>query len=702
MKKIQFTLQNKLLQVTPGTTILEAARSEGLFIPTFCHSELLKPKSACYACVVEVAGKHDLLPACSTPVEEGMVIKTESKRVLDARRVCVELLLSNHFGDCLGPCMTSCPAGIDIPGFIAHLAKGEDREALQLIKQDMPLPGVLGRICHRPCENDCRRYLVDEPIDICSLKRFADDTLAESGEKYLPPKAQASGKKVAVVGAGPAGLSAAYYLQLMGHSCTVLDANDHAGGMLRYGVPLFKLTHDVLDREISVIEDLGAEFKYGVSMGTDISLNTLRNQYDAVFLAIGAQLGQTPGLEGENVKGVSIGLDFLRACNMQPEKAPSTGKRVVVVGGGGVAFDVARTALRKGAEDVQIFCLEQRADMPAIEKEIAAGLEEGIILETGWAIKRLVTKSQKLNGVEFISCITVFDENGAFAPICDETKTKTVACDNIIFAVGQGVDTKTVEGIQTTARGGIAAAPKTLGTSFPDVFAGGDCVTGPGTAVEAVKAGKRAAASINQFLTGPEVMREIEIYSHKMGTLDSIPGEVVSAYKKSHQKASRVPVPKQAVNKRVQSFSEVESGDTAKMAQEEAKRCMECGCRDAHECKLRTYATMTGAEQSHFQDETPKKYSVDRTHENIQYETNKCILCRKCVRISEEVLDTSAMTIIERGTETRVIPSSKAGLGGVEGRGLEIIVEHCPVGALTLKSDPVQTRQILLNRPRNK
>ena len=266
MKKVTITLDNEQMEVAAGMTVLEAAKQRGIFIPTFCHNEELKPKAACFICVVEVSGESDLLPSCSTEVVEGMEIRTDTRRVEEARRTCVELLLSDHLGDCVGPCMSACPAGIDIPGFISHLAQGQAREALELIKHNMPLPGILGRVCKKPCEDACRRQLVEKPIAICHLKRYAADVVSDQ-EEYLPHKARTTDKKVAIVGAGPSGLTAAYYLQLLGHRCTVFDAHPKAGGMLRYGIPSFRLPEQVIDQEVGVIERLGAEFKHGTRLG---------------------------------------------------------------------------------------------------------------------------------------------------------------------------------------------------------------------------------------------------------------------------------------------------------------------------------------------------------------------------------------------------------------------------------------------------
>jgi NADPH-dependent glutamate synthase beta subunit-like oxidoreductase len=367
VEKVSFTIDGEKVEVAPGTTILDAAKAQGKFIPTFCHNKELKPFASCFVCVVEVAGRPNLLPSCSTKVMKDMVVLTQSERVLRARRTCVELLLSDHLGDCLGPCMTACPAGIDIPGFIKHLALGEDQAAHELIKHNMPLPGILGRVCTRPCETACRRQLVEEPIAICQLKRYPADVVAASGDEYLPGKAAATGKKVAVVGAGPAGLTAAYYLQILGHDCTVFEAHEAPGGMTRYGIPSYRLPRDVIDREVKVIEQLGAKFQYNQRLGGDFTLDDLRRDYDAVFLGLGAQKASSMRVEGEDLDGVLTGIGFLGEVS-RDEQRP-IGKRVMVVGGGNTAIDAARTALRLGSAEVTILYRRTRKEMPAWEEE---------------------------------------------------------------------------------------------------------------------------------------------------------------------------------------------------------------------------------------------------------------------------------------------------------------------------------------------
>jgi formate dehydrogenase major subunit len=693
VEKVSFTIDGERVEVDPGTTILEAAKLKGKFIPTFCHMQELKPFASCFVCVVEVEGRPNLLPSCSTVAMKDMVVKTAGERVERARQTCVELLLSDHLGDCLGPCMTACPAGIDIPGFIKHLALGQDREAHQLIVHNMPLPGILGRVCTRPCETACRRQLVEEPIAICHLKRYPADTVAESGDEHLPNKAAATGKKVAIVGAGPAGLTAAYYLQILGHQCTVFEAHEAPGGMTRYGIPSYRLPRDVIDREVQVIEKLGCEFHYNKRLGQDFDLEQLRADHDAVFLALGAQKASSMRVKGEDLDGVLTGIGFLGEVS-RDEKRP-IGERVMVVGGGNTAIDAARTALRLGAKEVTILYRRTRKEMPAWEEEIVAAEDEGVNLEILAAPTR-VEKND--DGSLKVTCIRMElgepDASGRRRPVPIEGSEHDREYDNVIAAIGQGVDATMAGEVELERWGNIHADPHTTQTSLPDVFSGGDCVTGADIAVTAVAAGRRAAISIDQLVMGHEVTGEPRPYNHTMGELDQVPQAIPEEF----DKTARTKMPHLDPVARAAIFDEVETGFSAEQVVAEAERCMECGCRDAHECRLRSYAAWFGAEQDRYVGQR-REYERDASHETIIHDSHKCIQCGTCVRITDELLGTYSMGFVGRGFTARVKPAMERALALVNGEGLQKTVESCPVGALVLKKDAVWTLDPEFKRP---
>ncbi|MCG8375624.1 MAG: FAD-dependent oxidoreductase, partial [Chlorobiales bacterium] len=372
---VTIILNDKEVQVLAGATIREVAEANGIHIPTFCYDDRLKPYASCFLCVVEVEKAKGLLPACSTQVTPGMVIRTDSEKVRIARKMALELLLSDHAGDCIAPCETTCPAHIDIQGYIAHISNGNPEAAVRLIKKSNPLPVVCGRICPHPCESQCRRGLVDEPVSINPLKRFASEYELQKGA-YLPETAPDSGKRVAIVGGGPAGLSAAYYLRQMGHAVVIFEALPELGGMVRYGIPRFRLPWDLLDNEIQAILDLGVEVRTGKKLGEDFSIDSLKKDgFDAVLLAIGAHLAKPMRVENDDAEGVIGGIDFLRKVVLAEQV--DVGKNVAVIGGGDTAMDCARVARRLGA-DVTLLYRRTQAEMPALPMEQDETMEEGV------------------------------------------------------------------------------------------------------------------------------------------------------------------------------------------------------------------------------------------------------------------------------------------------------------------------------------
>lgn len=684
MSTVNFILNGKPVAAKAGDTILDVAKAEGYFIPTFCHNEKLEPFASCFVCAVEVEGRRTLVPSCATTVGEGMVVNTENERVKKARKVCVELLLSDHTGDCLGPCMTSCPAGIDIPGFVSHIANGDDQAALELIMNNMPLAGCLGRVCTRPCETACRRQLVEEPIAICQLKRFPADQAVSKGWKNVPEKLPSIGKRVAVVGAGPSGLSAAYYLQMLGVDCTVFDAHENPGGMIRYGIPSYRLPRDIIDGEAEVIKELGAEFRFNTKLGTDVTLDQLREEYDAVFLGLGAQSASSMRTPGEELPGVQSGIEFLGKVS-RDETLP-IGNEVIVVGGGNTAIDAARTALRLGAEKVSILYRRAREQMPAWDEEIDAALDEGVILETLAAPVKVEPAGERLA----LTCVRMElgapDDSGRRRPVPVEGSEFTVEVDDIIAAIGQNVDASMAPGLELTSWRSIQADEQTGQTSVDGVFAGGDCVSGADIAVTAVGAGRRAAFSIKQYLYGEPVVGDKSMYNHSMGELNEIAEAVIEPFKKE----ARRPMPHLDAKARAKTFEEVETGFTEEMARAEAARCMECGCRDAHECALRDYATAFDVEPSRFAG-SHRNFRRDDSHAVLVYEEHKCIQCGSCVRACDELFDSPCMGFVGRGFEARVKPALDRAMVLIADEQLPQLAEFCPVGALTLKTDLVAT-----------
>ncbi|QNO14278.1 FAD-dependent oxidoreductase [Alkalicella caledoniensis] len=400
------------------------------------------------------------------------------------------------------PCKTECPAHISVQGYIKLASQGRYKEALELIKHENPFPAVCGRICPRKCESACTRGDIDESVAIDEIKKFIAEQDLNMDTRYVPRQRHEYGKKIAIIGAGPSGLSCAFYLGIDGYKVTVFEKEEVLGGMLTLGIPSYRLEKDVINAEIDILRELGVEFKTGVEVGKDVTLSDLRNQgYEAFYLAIGAQAGRKLGLEGEEAEGVATGVDFLRDVNLG--KDIKLEGKTVVIGGGNVAIDVARTATRVGASDVEMFCLESREQMPALEEEIEEALAEDIVISNTWGPKRIVIENGKVSGVEFRKCLSVIDENGKFSPVYDEDETIIVKANNVLISVGQAMDWgNLLDGtqIELNPNDTVKVDSFTLQTREADVFAGGDAVTGPKFAIDAIALGKEAAISIHRYV----------------------------------------------------------------------------------------------------------------------------------------------------------------------------------------------------------
>lgn len=405
------------------------------------------------------------------------------------------------------PCKTACPAHVAVQGYLKLAKEGRYDDALALIKKDNPLPAVCGHVCNRRCEDACTRGTIDEAVAIDEVKRFLAERDLKAETRYIPKKTIPSLKggfdeKIAIIGAGPAGLSCAYYLALTGYKPTIFEKNEEPGGMLRYGIPSYKLEKDLLAAEIDVIRELGVEIRCGVEIGKDITIEELREQgYRGFYVAIGCQRGRKPGITGENAKGAYAAVDFLREAGAKESFALEGD--VVVVGGGNVAIDAARISSRCVDAKISMFCLEQRENMPASKEEIAEALEEGIELNCGWGPKEVLEEDGKVAGVVFKKCICVLDEQGRFSPEYDEEQTMTIPCKHVIFSVGQAIEWgNMLDNLDLKRRpnGGALADKLTYQTSEPDIFVGGDVYTGPRFAIDAIAAGREGAISLHRYV----------------------------------------------------------------------------------------------------------------------------------------------------------------------------------------------------------
>ena len=485
------------------------------------------------------------------------------------------------------PCKTACPAHIAVQGYLKLAAQSKYTEALELIKRENPFPAVCGRVCNRRCEDACTRGTIDQAVAIDEVKKFIAQQDLNAERRFVPekviPKVEGEfSQKIAIIGGGPAGLSCAFYLALKGYEPTVFEKNKELGGMLRYGIPSFKLEKDVIDAEIDVIRALGVDFRCGVEVGKDLTLDDLRAQgYEAFYIAIGCQRGRLPGIPGESSKGVYSAVEFLRAA------AEGNGLQVpgktVVVGGGNVAIDAARTAHRCGAESVQMFCLEPKDKMPASLEEIAEAEDEDITIQCGWGPKEILTEGGKVSGIVFMRCTSVWDGQGRFAPQYDEQDTITVPCDHVVLSIGQSVEWgELLEGSKVElARGGWAKADSlTYQTAQPDVFVGGDVYTGPKFAIDAIAAGKEAAVSLHRFVQ-PNTSMTIGRNRRQFIELDK--GNIkVEQYDNAQR---QIPGMDDSIDWK-KSFRDAKRTFTEEQVKTETARCLGCGASivDPNKC----------------------------------------------------------------------------------------------------------------------
>ncbi len=697
---INIKINGQQITADPNRTILDIVHERKLdSIPTLCHDPKLEPFGSCFLCVVEVAGMNKLVPSCATKPWEGMDIQTRSPKVVDARKTCLELLASNHFAECFGACRLNCPADIDIQGYMSLTYLGKYHDAIKLIKEKNPFPSVCGRVCTRKCELACRRKLIDDAVGIDYLKRFSADKDLE--DMWTPvPKAR-NGKKVAIIGGGPAGLTCAYYLVLEGYEPAVFEALPELGGMLRYGIPEYRLPKAILDKEINWITAMGVDVHTNTRLGKEITIDSLMsNGYKAVFVGLGAQLAKTMGIANEHVERVLGGVDFLRDVTMN--HAPAINGRVVVVGGGNTAIDAARTSLRLGASEVIILYRRTRKEMPANELEIVAAEQEGIQIKYLAAPVKINSKDGVLQSMECLEMeLGEPDASGRRRPVEKKGSNYVLDCDWVISAIGQEADLGGVENgdhaeVELSKWHTIMAAEGTFKTSREGVFAGGDVVTGPADAIDAIAAGRLAAFAIMNYIETGKYERLRPIFASRKDNLKKFTAEDIC----DPTPSQRAHLPELPVADRIRTFQEVELGLTEEQAKFEACRCVECGCQVAMSCKLQDYCGEYGADQTRFAGAF-NRYKVDTRHPYITLDSNKCINCGRCVRTCSEILDVAALGFVYRGFKTMVKPALDKPLAETNCISCGNCVDVCPTGAIVDKMPFGRSGPWLMNKVKN-
>ena len=684
MKKIKVTINGKVCTGKPGQTLLEIAEENGIAIPNLCHNGQLKHYGGCSLCVVEAEGSPKLLRACSTVATDGQVIDTESERVVRTRKTSIELLMSDHDGDCRGPCVLKCPASVNAQGYIQAIARGDDKEAVRILKERLPIPASIGRVCPHPCEGGCRRQMVEEAISISYLKYFAADRVIAAGG-YLPAKAAATGKRVGIIGGGPGGLTAAYYLSLKGHRVTIVDAMPQMGGMLRYGIPEYRLPKKVLDEEIAEIASLGVEMKNNYRIGVDATFEEFKSKYDAVVLAIGAWESMPVGCPGEELEGVMGGIDFLQRVALGEK--PDIGDKVAVVGGGNTAMDACRTAVRLGAKEVYVVYRRTEKEMPAEQIEIDESREEGVIYKFLTNPAEIIGENGKVKEIKLqVMELGEPDESGRRRPVPVPGKFEVLPVTCVIAAIGQKANVAGFESVELNRKGIIAADETSYRTSVEGVFAVGDATNkGASIAIEAIGEARRCAKVVDLYLNGVDVPYHKTYLSVK---------DVSPEYFEDYIKLPRTKMNVRPPEERKHDFEEINLGFTEAQARAEAARCLDCGCHDFEECKLircanlyelkpERIARIKGTGKVHPSYKEKRLVAIER-------DQGKCILCGQCVRICSEVVGKGIIDLVGRGFDTVIRPEflqSDAIRGCVDC--LEC-ANACPTGALRIRENEVE------------
>ncbi len=674
MSEIKIIIDGIECKAQSGETILEIARANGIYIPTLCHDESVAKYGACGLCLVEGEGLPKLMRACSTIPADGWILHTDSDRVLRARKVALELLMSDHDGDCKGPCSLNCPAGTDCMAYVNEIAKGNYHDAVRIIKEKFPFPASIGHVCPHPCEDACRRQYVEESISIAYLKRFAGLKDLEK-DTWKPEVAADTGKKVAIIGGGPAGMTAAYFLKTYGHQVTVYDAMPDMGGMLRYGIPEYRLPKAVVDREVKEIEDLGVVLKNNVKIGKDLTLDEIRKEADATILAIGAWTSTKVGCPGEDAEGVLGGIDFLRANILgKPEEI---GKSVAIVGGGNTAMDACRSAVRLGAENVYVIYRRTRNEMPADDEEIDEAIEEGVQFKFLTNPAEIISENGHVKEIKLqVMELGEPDASGRRSPVPVEGKFETLQVDTVIAAIGQKVDPEGF-GVELNKKGIIAADETTFRTNLEDVFAVGDATNkGAGIAIAAIGEANKAAAVVDSYLNGELIPYRKPFVSER--DLETVKKELAEKEKKA-----RIKVPKRPAEERKRDFKDIVIELSEEEVMAEASRCLECGCHDYKECTLIECANCMEICPSRLKGEIHPGFTETKLI-TIERNQNKCVLCNLCVRTCDEVAGKGILGLVGRGFTTVIKPefNDPETISGC--KDCHKCFDICPTGALKL------------------
>ncbi len=659
---IVVTINGRDITCVEGESILKAAKRVGIHIHNFCYDERIEKEGNCGICLVEIDNTERgidpssfdfidhkcIVKACETEVISGMQIITNSEEVILRQNKILALHFADHRGSCRPPCMTNCPGETDCQGYVNLIKNGNLSGAIELIKEKIPLPSAIGRVCPHPCEDSCRRGYITDAVPIMWLKRYAADIDLYSENPYMPPVAEETGKKVAIIGAGPMGLSAAYYLRQKGHDVTVYEGMPKGGGMLRYGIPEYRLPNHILDAEIKLIEDLGVNIKYSSKIDSVEKFQKLRELNDAVIIGVGAWKSSSVGIEGENLEGVIGGIEFLEIIANRKEF--KIGNKVAVIGGGNTAMDAVRTSVRLGAKEIYNVYRRTKDEMPADKIEIIEAEEEGVIFKNLRSPLEIISdENGKVRGLKVqVMELGEEDESGRRKPVAVDGEFELLEVDTVIPAIGQAVDFGNILGLERTRKNGIVCDEKTFVTTLDGVFAGGDCGNDKvSIAIEAIGDGKKLSETVDRYLYGQPM-------HFKKSPIVEIHDEEVYDFEKREEKFA----PHMGhlnPEYRKKNFEEVVKGFDAEAAKNAGEMCLECGCHDYHNCKL-IDAAHKNAYSVHDDEFSGTKKSicsrgiseeVNKDEDFIYRDSHKCIGCGNCIRVCSELMGIGAYGTLE-------------------------------------------------------
>jgi NADPH-dependent glutamate synthase beta subunit-like oxidoreductase/formate hydrogenlyase subunit 6/NADH:ubiquinone oxidoreductase subunit I/ferredoxin len=717
---IRVEVDGRVIEGLEGQTILEVCRDNGIEIPTLCYEPKLPGFGACRMCVVEVEGEDHPPISCSRTCEDGMKVQTQTEELRRLRRTNLELIFSDHNAYCLPPCQNKCPSHIDIPGFLKQNAEGNWRESTRVFKRTIPFPSVLGRVCPAPCEDHCRRDEVDEAIAIRDSHRYAGDQvlqqmLDEDIDPPVPFEVQAAtGRKVAVIGSGPAGMAAAYYLLISGHEVTVFERDPAPGGMLRYGIPQYRLPKvEVLEAEYESVTRLGGKMVCNQGLGRDFTLDDLQFQgFDAVLIAIGCYDTNKLGVPGEDAAEVLDGLEYLRTATLGLPYPDHAGKRVIVIGGGFTSMDCSRTSVRQGAAEVTLVYRRDMKDMPAAG-EVHEAIEEGVtaIFQAG-PTRVLTDDAGNVTGVEFIRmALGAPDASGRRRPEPAPGTEFTIPCDRVLLAIGQGPELDWIgpgsTGPTSTRNRRLQADAVTFETARPGVFATGDVRIGAATVVQAIAEGRRSAYAVDAYLRG----HDLSAIKTRQQLAEPQPEFLSIVPFTSEVKEPRYRLKALEAEARNSSYVEYEIPYSRSEAVAESTRCLQCTCEAIGFCDLRRLGieygtTLQTLEPQHdqgagFRSVTENRftginhdYIRDDSHAFILREPSRCIDCGRCANVCAEVVGAACYDFMRIGFDTLVTTPLDMSLNDTPCVSCGRCAETCPTGALMPKPRVLQKYEV--------